>query len=526
MTQTAARTVPYEVYQHEHTLRIQAERDRDEWKSKYKALNNEVFLSREIRHAPVLRPIDKAVLEEFRHVQKWGTVEDASGNKRANYKTIASNLKTSPDTVKRSAERLAKLHLAEIREHQGPEDERERKYIHVKEDRLSSIKTLDDPDHIVPKQGGNRYICPKCDSTDVAIKTVKTLRCNKCHHEEILQDKGLNEWIEQIGHKAQKQVAFKKSIHAQQTETVEATCFLEKQAPIVDEQKQLAEHSVYTLSVSEELKSPPIWCCHRDKVPYNVSKMVRDFQKAKSDDPITWTTYDQALTIYQESQQWAHPFDGLGVMNNGDYVFTDIDHCRDIDTGELSEQAQEIIACLDSYAEESYSGTGIHIISRGHIPRGRKHNGIEMYPNNRFFTFTGQHIAGTPYAIQDSQAALSSLYKELFPAEIAPSPIISLASQVTRSGSSSDEEILRKGKNDRKFMDLFHGTCIDSYYQKKDGTPDYSRADLALCQKIAYWGAGGDVSIIDRIFRRSGLMRPKWERDDYREKTINQAIDF
>lgn len=497
---TTPQTVPYEQFQREHEKRLQAEQ-------KCKKLQDEIFLLRKIRHAPVIKAIDKDVLEEFHHVQRWGIVEDGQGNKRANYNTIAKNLHVSPDTVKRSAERLEKLHLADIREHQGPEDERERKYIQVKEENLRTIDKLKDTDGIVPKQGGNRYICTKCDSPDVDVKTETktTIRCNCCQHEEVVEDTiGNTNWKPQFVHKrqkAQKQLAFQQSVH--------------KPEPT----EQLADHSVYTLPLIAELKALRIWCPHRGKVPYNVVKPAREYQKAEVDNPDTWTTYDQSLAVYEEFKLWKHPFDGIGFMNTGDYVFTDIDHCRNTDTGELSDQAQDIILRIDSYAEESYSGTGCHIIARGSIPRGRKHDGVEMYPARRFFTFTGRHILGIPTDVVDSQAAFDVLYKELFPADI---PQKQVASTAFACNARSASEILENGKDDKKFMKLYSGNASD--YRKKDGSPDYSRADLALCEKIAYWGAGGSVSTIDGIYRQSGLNRPKWERDDYRERTINRAI--
>lgn len=52
---------------------------------------------------------------------------------------------------------------------------------------------------------------------------------------------------------------------------------------------------------------------------------------------------------------------------------------------------------------------------------------------------------------------------------------------------------------------------------------DHSKADLALCSKLSFW-LGRDRDRIDRVFRRSGLYRPKWLRGDYREKTIDKAI--
>jgi hypothetical protein len=158
------------MYRRERDLRMKAEQERDYWK-------NEFYLMRKLRRAPVLKPIDKAIVEEFRHVEKWGQVKGPDGSTRANFKTIARNLHTSPDTVKRHAVRLEQLGLAEIREYQGVQDEHERKYIHVPDEKLRTVDTLEDPEQVIPKQGGNQYQCRTCGTTNVAVKDVKWLVC-------------------------------------------------------------------------------------------------------------------------------------------------------------------------------------------------------------------------------------------------------------------------------------------------------------------------------------------------------------
>jgi hypothetical protein len=55
------------------------------------------------------------------------------------------------------------------------------------------------------------------------------------------------------------------------------------------------------------------------------------------------------------------------------------------------------------------------------------------------------------------------------------------------------------------------------------GYPSASEADLAFCAYLAFWTQ--DIEQIDRLYRRSGLMREKWGREDYRERTIQLAID-
>lgn len=86
--------------------------------------------------------------------------------------------------------------------------------------------------------------------------------------------------------------------------------------------------------------------------------------------------------------------------------------------------------------------------------------------------------------------------------------------------SFSDEEIIQKAhnaKNGAEFSLLWAGDA-GAY----DG--DDSRADCALCAKLAFW-VGPDPERIDRLFRRSGFYREKWDRNDYRERTIAKALE-
>lgn len=55
-----------------------------------------------------------------------------------------------------------------------------------------------------------------------------------------------------------------------------------------------------------------------------------------------------------------------------------------------------------------------------------------------------------------------------------------------------------------------------------DGTPDASRADCALCAMIAF-RTGPDPETIFRLIKSSTLYREKWDRDDYRESTMQNA---
>ena len=54
-----------------------------------------------------------------------------------------------------------------------------------------------------------------------------------------------------------------------------------------------------------------------------------------------------------------------------------------------------------------------------------------------------------------------------------------------------------------------------------------SEADMALAEILAFW-CGGDAEQMDRLFRRSGLMRDKWDRvqsgSTYGMITLTKAV--
>jgi putative DNA primase/helicase len=128
------------------------------------------------------------------------------------------------------------------------------------------------------------------------------------------------------------------------------------------------------------------------KVPYQTWAKV--FRPAKCNDPATWGTFGAAITVYEFCK-----YDGIlyALTETDPYSFIDLDKCRDPDTGAIEEWALEIIRDLNSYAEVSHSGTGIHIFVRGKLPAGRRREGqIEMYDSGRFAAMTGRRLEFTP----------------------------------------------------------------------------------------------------------------------------------
>jgi putative DNA primase/helicase len=156
---------------------------------------------------------------------------------------------------------------------------------------------------------------------------------------------------------------------------------------------------------------------------------------------------------------------------------------------------------------------------------GGNKGGIEMYDGSRYFTMTGEHLDGTPMVIEDRSSELERLHSFFFTASkksIRQNDI----SRPPHPVDASDEKILERAKraaNGSRFERLWLGDWQDIY-------PSQSEADLALCSMLAYW-TGGDASRVDSLFRRSGLMRPKWDRrhfnngSTYGEATVARACN-
>ncbi len=277
-------------------------------------------------------------------------------------------------------------------------------------------------------------------------------------------------------------------------------------------------HTIINSAIKElaDYRQWVAWTYSRDgkKLPMN----PHTGKQARVNDRTTWATYQQGIAC-----KAGHSFEGVGFMLSEDdpYVGVDLDNC--IDAGEVAPWAQEIVEALNSYTEISPSATGLKIWIRGSKPGPRckaklASGEVEVYDHNRYFTFTGQVYLEQP--IRDAQDELNALYGRLW-----PTPKKATATPLKQSSCASleDEKVLdlaRTAKNGAKFRRL---------YDQGDTAGDHSRADLALCQLLAFW-TGGDPEQMDQLYRASALMRDKWDERHYAdgrthgEGTIHKAI--
>jgi primase-polymerase (primpol)-like protein len=212
--------------------------------------------------------------------------------------------------------------------------------------------------------------------------------------------------------------------------------------------------------------------------------------------------------------------DGLGFRFGWDatapFAFVDLDHCRDPQTGEIDPWALAIITQLKSYTEASPSGSGVHILCRTQQPPegGCRKGHVEIYTKSRWATVTGEHVDVTPVDLEDRTHELLALHREVFGVAEAPAPLPPASSATT--SPLTDAELLHlalTAANGRRFHELYKGPVPPG---------DRSRLDFELVAKLMFW-FGHDFDRVDRLFRQSALMRPKWWRADYRIHTMRAA---
>lgn len=155
--------------------------------------------------------------------------------------------------------------------------------------------------------------------------------------------------------------------------------------------------------IPDELQQLNRWVCwrivQRDGKPTKVPVNPSTGGQAMSNNKSTWGTFQQAVAVARTGEivdKRGEILDirGIGFMLGNGFVGIDIDHCRDPQTGMLTEAAQDILHIVaGAYSEVSPSGTGVHIICRGSLPPGgRRKENVEMYSIGRYFTMTGEVI--------------------------------------------------------------------------------------------------------------------------------------
>ena len=220
-------------------------------------------------------------------------------------------------------------------------------------------------------------------------------------------------------------------------------------------------------------------------------------------------------------------YNGLGVGLFDNLGAIDIDHCTD--GVNATKMAIDIISMMNpTYTEFSPSGEGFRLLYRTDNLVYDKEKylfnnrdiGLEVYvagSTSRFVTVTGTYCKDHDVLMNRSEELLKVADKYM--KRVRPN-----SGSTSNSGVSTlpDDELVQRAsnaKNGEKFKTLWSGNT-SAYHSD-------SEADLALCGILAFW-TGGDAEQMDRLFRKSGLMRDKWDEPRGEQKygafTIANAI--
>ena len=293
--------------------------------------------------------------------------------------------------------------------------------------------------------------------------------------------------------------------------------------------------SAYTTNIPTEMKQAERWCVwqkHEDgrKIPYQVldDHSWSKAERAKSDTPETWTSFDSALLCFLNAN--GH-LNGLSFALGDGYCGFDFDDV--IIEGKMHPQAKSWLTRLEGYSEVSQSHSGQKTILHGTLDAdflgtaetGRQFKGVpadgmatEIYHCRRFFFLTGNG-SGEPTA---NQQAIDTICSELTAHKLSKTPAKSKQKppqQTTSAAHLSDTALLEKiraSKQAEKFNQLWdgHTGAYDSQ----------SEADMALTTILMWW-TNNDLAQVERLFELSGLAkREKWDREDYRQRTLAKAV--
>ncbi len=251
--------------------------------------------------------------------------------------------------------------------------------------------------------------------------------------------------------------------------------------------------------------------------------------------PAFWTDYATAAGI---AAAWGPPFTiGLVLTAADDLFCVDIDGALQAD-GSWSDLSRELCAALPGTCVEiSQSGRGLHIWGRHRSPpphaKKRTDLGAEAYTELRFIALGTQPVG----VLAEHCAALPAFLARYFPPRAAAAGV-DMPDDGPRAdwvGPESDVELLRRAMQSRSAAGVFGGKAtfadlwradapvLSRAYPSSTGDVfDRSSADAALCAHLCFW-TGCDSGRINRLLRQSGLMREKYDRDDYLPRTIDAA---
>ena len=273
-------------------------------------------------------------------------------------------------------------------------------------------------------------------------------------------------------------------------------------------------------AVPDEMKARPNWVVvktwwNAEKGKYNKRPVNCNSDKgeyAESDNPETWTTFDNALKYLKEKggTTVAYALDGKDNVS-----CIDLDRCYD-ENGQPSALAKEVLSkCGKTYVEKSVSGNGLHIFGKTNcmdIRTFSKDGDLEFYQKEHFIAMTGDGAGFYRLESFDTPEMKELLSRKCEKREEWKG----VCKGVNGLSTMTDRDVVEKAsnaKNGDKFKRLYAGEDLQN---------NHSNSDMSLMNLLAYW-CNGDKEQMLRIFATSGLFRPN-KSPDYYEGTAIKAL--
>lgn len=249
-----------------------------------------------------------------------------------------------------------------------------------------------------------------------------------------------------------------------------------------------------------------------------------------NDDNVTLLSFEEAYRRFQSTNDTGVAF---RFTESSPFVGFDLDNVRNSD---FTKEAIKLVQRLDTYTEVSSSGKGIHCIAEGEHLGERKNRGslsdsghLEVYDKDRYFVLTGDVYGGCE-TVESRHTVVRTVQDEYLPedktdASTGPQKPLDEQGHTDGSPDVTPEQIHRTietyvehGGVDKRLLRLWRGS--DTGHQSP------SEADMALVKQLYFW-CKGDTRLMDKCFRASSRMRPKWDEkrgnQTYGEMTIQKV---
>ncbi len=269
-----------------------------------------------------------------------------------------------------------------------------------------------------------------------------------------------------------------------------------------------------------------------DKIPCD----WRTGQPCDAHNPDNWCSAAVALCIAPTHDQGHGSGAGFVFTADDPFFFLDIDNALQPD-GQWSPLAIELCARFAGAAVEvSHSGRGLHVFGTyvGDLAHGTRNTaaGLELYTSGRFVALTGSGAQGD--AAHDCTALLGQVTAMWFP----PSAVTVTVGDWTTEpcpewrGPADDDELIRRfmasaarslsalpapgqtASTAPTLATLWRGECDPNRRSESDQT---------LANHLAWW-TGRDCERIERLMRRSGLLREKWDAPGHANYLTNTIL--